>query len=114
MSTKLEAAIEHYQILQKDYSLVISQRQLLEAQLKENEAVAKEFSLLKPNSNIYKLLGPVLLPQDKPEAVGNVKKRIEFIKSEIKTREASIKSMGSKLEDAKNEIVALQQVTSNA
>jgi prefoldin beta subunit len=114
MTTKLETAIETYQKIQKDYSMIISQRQLLESQLKENEAVEKEFSLLKANSNIYKLMGPVLLPQDKPEAIGNVKKRIEFIKSEIKTREASIKSLGSKLEVAKNEIVALQQVTASA
>jgi prefoldin beta subunit len=110
MSAKLESAIEDYSKLQKDYSIVISQRTLLESQLKENESVQKEFSLLKQEANIYKLLGPVLLPQEKSEAVGNVKKRIEFIKSEIKSREASIKTLSSKLETAKNEIVALQTV----
>lgn len=110
MTTKLEMAIENYTKLQKDYSIVISQRTLLESQLKENEAVEKEFSLLKGNGRIYKLLGPVLLPQDKMEAVGNVKKRIEFIKSEVKSRETSIKNLASKLETAKTEIVSLQQV----
>ena len=106
--SKLETAIETYSKLQKDYSVVISQRTLLESQLKENEAVEKEFSLLKKTANIYKLMGPVLLPQELSEAVGNVKKRIEFIKSEIKSREASIKTLSSKLENSKNEIVSLQ------
>lgn len=110
MTTKLELAIENYSKLQKDYSMVISQRTVLESQLKENEAVEKEFSLLKENARIYKLLGPVLLPQEKIEAVGNVKKRIEFIKSEVKSRETSIKDLSSKLETSKNEIVSLQQM----
>ena len=54
-------------------------------------------------------MGPVLLPQEKSEAIGNVDKRIEFIKSEIKQRETSIKTLSTKLENCKNEIVGYQQ-----
>ena len=44
--SKLENAMENYSKLQKDYSVVISQRTLLESQLKENEAVQKVLNAL--------------------------------------------------------------------
>lgn len=43
----------------------------------------QEFSILDDDANIYKLVGPVLLKQDKPEAVMNVDKRLEFIEAEM-------------------------------
>lgn len=79
----------------------VEARQKLESQLQENKAVQKvcstrtgrgmeayarvlqEFSILDDDANIYKLVGPVLLKQDKPEAVMNVDKRLEFIEAEM-------------------------------
>ena len=40
--------------------------------------------LLKDDSKIYKLVGPVLLKVDSDEAKENVQKRIEFIEKELK------------------------------
>ena len=42
-----------------------------------------EFAQLDDESNIYKLIGPVLLKQDKTEAVMAVSGRLEFIEKEM-------------------------------
>lgn len=48
----------------------------------ENQAI-KEFSTLAADANIYKLVGPVLLKQDKSEASLAVDRRLEFIDKEM-------------------------------
>jgi prefoldin beta subunit len=45
--------------------------------------VVQEFDLLDDEANIYKQIGPVLLKQDKTEAVMAVNGRLEFIEKEM-------------------------------
>nr|CAG8600862.1 4351_t:CDS:2 [Entrophospora candida] len=80
---RLENAANEFRKIQQDLSNVIEGRQRLDSQLRENEIVQKEFQLLKEDSNIFKLIGPVLVKQDKAEAVQNVNKRLEYIRSEM-------------------------------
>lgn len=61
----------------------IASRQKLEAQKQENLGVKKEFDKLQDEETIYKLVGPVLLKQDKVEAEGTVNGRLEFIGKEM-------------------------------
>jgi len=68
---------------QNELSELLSSRQQLETQFQENSIVLNEFKNLEDDAKIYKLTGPVLLPQDKSEANINVEKRIEFIKNEM-------------------------------
>ncbi|KAF9896402.1 hypothetical protein BX616_007528, partial [Lobosporangium transversale] len=82
LQKKLETDSTAYQTLQKDYTKAVESRQKLDSQLQENKLVQDEFKVLKDDANIYKLIGPVLVKQDKAEAVTNVDKRIEFIKAE--------------------------------
>ncbi|GAB2226371.1 hypothetical protein Drorol1_Dr00022175 [Drosera rotundifolia] len=42
-----------------------------------------ELELLKEDTNVYKLIGPVLVKQDLVEANANVTKRIEYISAEL-------------------------------
>ncbi|CAG8534098.1 10679_t:CDS:2, partial [Acaulospora morrowiae] len=95
----------------------------------ENEIVEKEFKLLNDDSNIYKLIGPVLVKQEKSEATLNVSKRLEYIRSEMfvsfllslyccgdklttrdltKRVESQIKDLTEKLEKKKLEVVEIQ------
>lgn len=62
---------------------MVEARQKLESQQQENESVQKEFNSLDDESNIYKLVGPVLLKQDKQEALMAVNGRLEFIEKEM-------------------------------
>lgn len=43
----------------------------------------QEFDLLADDANIYKQIGPVLLKQDKTEAVMAVNARLEYIDKEM-------------------------------
>ncbi len=79
----------------------MASRQKLEAQKQENLGVQKvgkstlgphprvsltrtqEFGKLKDDESIYKMVGPVLLKQDKSEAESTVNGRLEFITTEM-------------------------------
>lgn len=61
----------------------VDSRQKLEAQKTENVGVQKEFAKLKDDETIYKLIGPVLMKQDKVEAESTVNGRLEFIGKEM-------------------------------
>ncbi len=69
----------------------------------------KEFKTLSNDSNIYKLVGPVLLKQDRDDAKRTVDGRLEFIGKEIKRVEGSIKELQEKSEKMRGELAALQQ-----
>ncbi|PQE14439.1 prefoldin subunit 6 protein [Rutstroemia sp. NJR-2017a BBW] len=92
----------------------IASRQKLESQQQENKGVQKEFAALASDSNIYKLVGPVLLKQDKTEAIMAVDGRLEFIEKEIKRVEAAIKDIQDKSDGLKMEIIQLQSATQGA
>ncbi|CAJ0756947.1 14612_t:CDS:2 [Entrophospora sp. SA101] len=105
---RLENAANEFRKIQQDLSNVIEGRQRLDSQLRENEI---EFQLLKEDSNIFKLIGPVLVKQDKAEAVQNVNKRLEYIRSEIKRMEKQIEDLTQKSE--KKKLEAHHAVTPN-
>lgn len=66
-----------------DLQSQVSTRQRLSSQQSENQSVAKEFSQLDSDSTIYKLVGPVLLKQERAEAVQAVDGRLEYIGGEV-------------------------------
>ncbi|KAJ1964289.1 Prefoldin subunit 6 [Dipsacomyces acuminosporus] len=105
---KLETESMALQKLQKEYATLVESRQKLDSQLQENELVDKEFKLMKDSARVYKLTGPVLLPQDKAEAMANVEKRIEFIKGEIKRVDLRVEQLAKEQEKKSVEIFKLQ------
>ena len=56
----------------------------------------QELELLEEDSNIYKLIGPVLIKQDPLEAKSNVKKRLEFIQGELDRVDSQLKKLEDK------------------
>ncbi|OAL45992.1 Prefoldin beta-like protein [Pyrenochaeta sp. DS3sAY3a] len=105
---KLQALSDSYQALQGELSTAVEARQKLESQQQENTTVKKEFDILDDDANIYKQIGPVLLKQDKTEAVMAVNGRLEFIDKEIKRFEKQIKDIQDKAETLKMEIIQIQ------
>ncbi|KAL8869711.1 MAG: hypothetical protein Q9198_007817 [Flavoplaca austrocitrina] len=102
----LQTLSEEYQKLQTDLQTQITSRQRLESQQQENLAVRKEFNTLSTESTIYKLIGPVLLKQEKAEAESAVdgRKRVEKL----------ISNMQEQSEGKKMEIYQLQMKTQEA
>ncbi|EAT80612.2 hypothetical protein SNOG_12200 [Parastagonospora nodorum SN15] len=108
---KLQELSDSYQTLQAELQGAVDARQKLESQQQENTTVKKamlrlvgqEFDILDDEANIYKQIGPVLLKQDKTEAVMAVNGRLEFIDKEIKRIEQQIKGIQDKAETVKTE-----------
>ncbi|KAF2121758.1 putative prefoldin subunit 6 [Lophiotrema nucula] len=105
---KLQELSDEYQKLQGELSTSVEAREKLESQQQENTTVKKEFDLLADDANIYKQIGPVLLKQDKTEAVMAVNGRLEFIEKEIKRFENQIKDTQEKSEKVKMDIIQIQ------
>lgn len=76
--------------------------------MQENLGVQQEFEKLKDGETIYKLIGPVLLKQDRTDAESTVKGRLEFIEKEITRLEGHIKETQAKMEKKKTEIIQVQ------
>lgn len=101
LQSKLQLASAEFQKIQGDLANTVEIRQRLDAQQSENEIVKKvrialyyhsreklivplqEFSTLASSNVVYKLVGPVLVPQDQTEAKNNVEKRLEFIRGDM-------------------------------
>ncbi|KAF4220918.1 hypothetical protein CNMCM8980_002033 [Aspergillus fumigatiaffinis] len=105
---QFQALSDEYQKLQTDLEGFIDARQKLESQQQENKGVQGEFDKLDEDSKIYKIVGPVLLKQDKNEAVMAVNGRLEFIEKEIKRIEGQIKEAQEMAEKKRAEIVQFQ------
>ncbi|KAF9516524.1 hypothetical protein BS47DRAFT_1327272 [Hydnum rufescens UP504] len=105
LEIRLQAASSEYQKLQDELSSAVEVRQRLDAQLSENDS---EFNKLKPENTVYKLIGPVLVPQEQAEAKVNVAKRLDYIKGDIVRVEKQLKELSEKSEKKKTEIVEIQ------
>ncbi|PGH18669.1 hypothetical protein AJ80_04417 [Polytolypa hystricis UAMH7299] len=105
---QLQALTDEYQNIQTELQEVVAAREKLEAQQQENQGVQKEFSSLNNSANIYKLVGPILLKQDKTEAVMAVDGRLDFIEKEIKRIEKQIAEIEEKSEKKKIDIIQFQ------
>ncbi|KAK2591546.1 Prefoldin subunit 6 [Conoideocrella luteorostrata] len=109
VQAKLQALSEDYQKLQQELQDTVNSRQRFQSQQQENAGVYKqEFENLGEDETIYKLMGPVLLKQDKVEAESTVKGRLDFISGEVARLEGQIKETQGKLDKKKTEIIQLQ------
>ncbi|KAK4050946.1 Prefoldin subunit 6 [Microbotryomycetes sp. JL221] len=108
LEAQLQAGTREYQQTQTDYANAVEQRQRLDAQKTENEAVKKEFAVLTPQNQIFKLVGGVLLKQEQSEAKANVDKRLEYIQGEINRVETTLKDLDAKMDAKRQQLVDLQ------
>ncbi|KAL5292496.1 PFDN6 family protein [Megaselia abdita] len=106
---RLQAEVESYQSVQKDFQKLVQQRQILIGQLNENECVMDELNLLKGDNKVFKLFGPVLVKQDLEESRQNVGKRMEYIKKEVDRTNNNLESLEKKLAKHRDSLQKLQQ-----
>jgi prefoldin beta subunit len=71
--------------------------------------VQNEFASLAEDAGIYRLVGPVLLKQEKTEAVSTVDGRLDFIGKEIIRTETRIRELQAGSEKKRVELMQLQQ-----
>lgn len=88
----------------QDLQQAVGERQRLETQLQESKIVKLEFDQLEDDAKIFKMIGPVLVPQDKIEADSNVGKRMDFIQKQITSVEDRIKTLQTSLQEKQAEL----------
>ncbi|GAM22553.1 hypothetical protein SAMD00019534_057280 [Acytostelium subglobosum LB1] len=101
-------AREEFDGLQKEIQKIAQARTTLLTQQNENELVKKEFDLLEEETNIYKLIGPVLFKQSKTEAETTITARLELISKNLKQVEVNYKDTEKKALDQRNKVFELQ------
>ncbi|WFD36896.1 Prefoldin subunit 6 [Malassezia cuniculi] len=106
---RIQAAVAEFQKTQTEFDNVVDLQQQLLSQLTESREVRKELDNLPPGNQVYKRLGPVLLPQDATDAKDNVTKRLEFIEKELERVEGQLKLLSEKRDSLRFEIGSLQQ-----
>ncbi|KAK8182062.1 putative prefoldin subunit 6 [Phyllosticta capitalensis] len=80
---QLQDLSDEFTTLQTELQTIVDGRQKLESQQQENQGVQAELDKIPSDANVYKLVGPVLLKQDKGDAEMAVKGRLEFIEKEM-------------------------------
>ncbi|KAM3378325.1 hypothetical protein P3S68_010738 [Capsicum galapagoense] len=95
--------------LQKDISKNHQIRKKYTIQLGESGLVLKELDLLNDDTNVYKLIGPMLVKKDMAETKANVEKRIEYISTELKRLDSTLQDLEEKQNNKKETILKLQQ-----
>ncbi|XP_022902090.1 prefoldin subunit 6 [Onthophagus taurus] len=109
LQRKMQAELETYQTLQKEYRKALTVRQQLETQLTENNMVSDELKMLKDDTAIFKSVGPILVKTELVEAKQNVLKRIEYISKEMKRVEEQIAGIEKKQDTSRETLQKFQQ-----
>lgn len=104
----LKKEVEVYKELQRDIAKNHRARQQFTQQQNECDMVMKELGLLEDGSDVFKLVGPVLVRQDLTEAKSNVSKRLEFIGTELKRLDNTLAAYNEKKSKKEQEIMRLQ------
>ncbi|KAI5077678.1 hypothetical protein GOP47_0007502 [Adiantum capillus-veneris] len=109
LQQQLELRASALNKLQKDIAKNHQVRRQYTIQQGENEMVQKELELLDEDTNVFKLIGPVLVKQDLVEAKANVNKRIDYITGELRRLDSVLKGMEEQQNTKKDEVIKLQQ-----
>merc|ERR1712126_383172 len=107
MQKELEGQVEKVNKVRNEKDGVGKRIGQFEAQLSETQVVQSELDLLSDDV-VYKLLGPVLVKQDKEEALTTVKSRSQYMESELKKCEKSLKDIQKKMEKEQSDLQDLQ------
>jgi prefoldin beta subunit len=86
-ASEIDDEIANFRSIQQQLQRIQNDLQLVLSQMTENEMVQQELALLDNSTNVYKMVGPVLMQHSLDSAKETVQKRLEFITSEKKRLE---------------------------
>lgn len=105
----IEKMVETLESKQADLRKASANTQALHAQLTENSLVREELGKSAEGSRVFKLVGPVLIPQDLDEAKSTVGTRISFIEGEVAKARDRVKALETSNQEAQVAIVRAQE-----
>lgn len=77
---------------QEQLRALIEQKQKIDSQVNEILMAKEEVDLLEDDATIYKLVGPLMVPQDLKEVRETVKGRLKYLNEKIEYFEKEIKA----------------------
>jgi len=83
MAAAANSQVKLFRQIQEEVQKMRNDQQLLMQQQSENEMVKQELSLLDDSSQVYKMIGPVLMKNDTEDAKQTVDQRLELITGEL-------------------------------
>lgn len=83
MAAEVDSKVQKFRTLQEEIQKLRTDQQLLMQQLSENEMVKQELDLLDDSSQVYKMVGPVLMKNETNDAKQTVNQRLELISGEL-------------------------------
>ena len=89
-AAEIDEEVQNFRNIQEQLQRVQNDLQLVMGQMTENEMVQQELTLLDSSTNVYKMVGPVLIKNSLDDAKDTVSKRLEFITAEKKRLEDKI------------------------
>lgn len=114
MAAEIDRETANFRAIQEQLQKVRNDLQIVLGQLTENEMVQQELDLLDSSSNVYKMVGPVLIKNNVDDAKDTVSKRLEFITSERKRLEAKGKELETKGNEIAMKVQQMQQLLQQA
>eukprot|EP00980_Cylindrotheca_fusiformis_P004192 scaffold912_cov119-Cylindrotheca_fusiformis.AAC.8 len=118
MAAEIDAEVQNFKDIQAQLQSVRNDLQTVLGQLTENEMVQQELEVLDGSTNVYKMVGPVLIKNSLEDAKETVSKRLEFITSEKDRLEGRAKELETKGGEIATKVqqmqAALQQATAAA
>lgn len=109
MKQRIEKLVEEVQGIQKELATAVNNANNLQSQLTENKLVKDELDHLEEDAKIYKLVGPVLIPQKPEEAKTTVNTRIEYIAKEVKNSKEQAQKIEKKQQERRVTLLTEQQ-----
>ena len=83
MAAEVDSQVKEFRKIQEELQKMRTDQQLLMQQQSENEMVKQELTLLDDSSQVYKMVGPVLMKNDTEDAKQTVDQRLELITGEL-------------------------------
>ena len=83
MAAEVDSKVQKFRTLQEEIQKLRTDQQLLMQQQSENEMVKQELDLLDDASQVYKMVGPVLMKNETDDAKQTVNQRLELISGEL-------------------------------
>lgn len=115
---EIDEEVANFRNIQEQLQRVQNDLQFVMGQLTENEMVQQELTMLDSSTNVYKMVGPVLIKNYLDDAKDTVTKRLEFITAEKKRLEdkaMELETRGKAISQKVQQMqAALQQATAAA
>jgi prefoldin beta subunit len=113
-AAEIDDEIANFRDVQEQLQRVQNDLQLVMSQMTENEMVQQELALLDTSTNVYKMVGPVLIKNSLDDAKETVSKRLEFITSEKKRLEDKEKELQDRAIAISQKVQHMQQALQKA